>query len=67
MAPHSSVTTFDWEPVKEGFWATTRGDTIHKVSPRGSLTLYAVRLVGSRRPEWLDTLAHAKRYRAAVE
>ena len=46
--------------VREGFWSTEQGDTIRKGSPRGKVTLYAVRLVGSRRPEWFESLREAK-------
>ena len=53
----------DYALVRDGFWATERGDTIKKVRPRGQLTLYAVRLVGSRRPTWLNSLADAKRFK----
>lgn len=49
-------------PTAESYWASEDGATITKVSPRGSITLYAVTLPGSRRPEWFDSLAEAKRY-----
>ena len=53
----------DYQSVRDGLWTTERGDRIVKVSPRGGLTLYAVTLLGMRRPVWLDTLAEAKRYK----
>ena len=53
----------DYALVRDGFWSTERGDTIKKVSPRGKVTLYAVRLVGSRRPAWVESLSEAKRYK----
>ena len=49
-----------WALVREGVWSTPEGDTIRKVSPKGK-TLYAVRLVGSKRPVWCESLAEAKR------
>jgi hypothetical protein len=52
----------DYQSVRDGMWAAEDGATIHKVSPRG-LTLYAVRLPGSKRPVWVDTLAEAKEIR----
>lgn len=52
----------EYKNVRDGLWANARGDTIRRVVPKG-LPLYAVRLVGSQRPEWLDTLAAAKAYR----
>ena len=45
--------------VKDGLWANARGDTIRRVVPKG-LPLYAKRTVGSRRPEWYDSLKEAK-------
>ena len=51
-----------YENVKDGLWANARGDTIRRVVPKG-LPLYSVRLVGSKRPEWFDTLPLAKAYK----
>jgi hypothetical protein len=51
-----------WEVIREGKWGLPDGSTITKVSPPGRMTLYAVRIVGSRRPLWFATLAEAKRY-----
>lgn len=48
--------------VRDGCWATEGGDTIRRVAPKG-LTLYALRTVGSKRPEWFATLAEAKKHR----
>ena len=53
------MTKRDYESLREGVWGASDGSVIKKVSPRG-LTLYAVRLPGSRRPEWFLTLSEAK-------
>jgi hypothetical protein len=53
----------DYALVREGVWATERGDTITLRNPRGGFKLYAVRLVGSRRPVWVESLSEAKRLR----
>ena len=58
--PHG---TESWALVRDGLWTTPEGSRIAKVNPRGGLTLYAVTLVGMRRPAYLDTLAEAKRYK----
>lgn len=50
----------DWASVKDGSWATTSGNSIHKVDPRGGKVLYARRDVGTPRPTWYDTLPEAK-------
>lgn len=49
----------DYEALRDGVWVASDGSVIKKVSPRG-LTLYAVRLPGTRRPTWFATLAEAK-------
>ena len=51
----------NWESVRDGFWERDDGATIHKVAPRGQ-TFYALRLPGSKRPEWHNTLAEAKKH-----
>jgi hypothetical protein len=48
-----------YEALRDGVWVAEDGATIHKVAPR-FMTLYAVRLPGSKRPVWVDTLAEAK-------
>lgn len=55
----------DYESVRDGLWLASDGSRIMKVNPRG-LVLYAVRLPGSRRPEWFDTLGEAKEYNAVL-
>jgi hypothetical protein len=52
----------DWESIREGKWATTRGDTITLVNPRGGLKLYALKRVGDKRPTWHETLKEAKHH-----
>ena len=49
-----------FESLRDGFWTRPDGATIKKVSPRGQ-TFYALRLSGSRRPDWFDSLDDAKR------
>jgi hypothetical protein len=63
MEMKTSVDRNGFELVKDGLWLTEAGDRIAKVNPRGGLVLYAVTLVGMRRPVYLDTLKEAKRYR----
>jgi hypothetical protein len=55
-----------WANVREGKWATEEGDSITLVNPRG-MRLYAVRLVGTRRPEWFRSLREAKAGRHDVK
>ena len=55
-----------WANVREGKWATEEGDSITLVNPRG-MRLYAVRPVGSRRPEWYRSLREARCGKADVD
>lgn len=50
----------DFESVKDGSWANTAGDTIHLIDPRGGKKLYCRRNVGTKLPEWYNSLREAK-------
>lgn len=51
---------------RPGEWVSADGTTIHKVSPQGHV-LFAVRLPGSKRPEWVSELSEAKGFADGVQ